>query len=518
MSEAQPPTEFLPIFNPANYPDDARNSIGGGGGAGSYVNFPTAQGTETFPGGVVWGDGSYTNSAYPPTQVDSASNSYNQIYWSYWPYSGGSGWTEKSNGLKAGYAWFFCYAGSMTSPGYAVSTPTIGYCLDQYAGGTDAPSPGSNTGVYIMVSNYPRAPFPASNSASYDVLCNAFTAYDSNGFLFVDCSVDGKIVAVTDSRGIYPIIASADFGSSVIETPFTAPIIYPGVRVYPQGLQVSNTGQFVVSSLLSPENLTDSQPYGQINVYQSTEFGANPGVILTIPNVMDYFYKNIGPPDDWQPMQNVFSGIAQSKNGRVICVPYTTGAGSGFKYGEQINAYISTDYGRTFELRERLFWYGGYTNGWPITQCIAISGNGQYIYIGGMKNNRFSTSTGGFLIYSSDYGATFQSAQTLTFASPSTYADVVAETNWVRCTDSGLGVIAGKSVTDGSNTTIYYSTQGGKSMQTYYSGGAAQKFFNVFMNGSGQTIGATVVGANGPNGGYPGGSSEGLPVINNYGL
>ncbi len=63
MSEAQPPTEQLPIFNPVNFPDSSPAGIGGGGGSGSYLNFPVAQGIENFPSGITYGDGTYQNSA-----------------------------------------------------------------------------------------------------------------------------------------------------------------------------------------------------------------------------------------------------------------------------------------------------------------------------------------------------------------------------------------------------------------------------------------------------------------------
>ncbi len=52
MSNAPPPTEVLSIFNPVNY-----------GGEAADLSFPTAQGTETFPNGVYWGDGTFQNSA-----------------------------------------------------------------------------------------------------------------------------------------------------------------------------------------------------------------------------------------------------------------------------------------------------------------------------------------------------------------------------------------------------------------------------------------------------------------------
>jgi len=52
MSNAPAPTENLSIFNPANF-----------GGEAADLAFPTAQGTETFPNGVYWGDGTFQNSS-----------------------------------------------------------------------------------------------------------------------------------------------------------------------------------------------------------------------------------------------------------------------------------------------------------------------------------------------------------------------------------------------------------------------------------------------------------------------
>jgi len=91
MSEASPPSEFLPIFNPANFPGTTPSGIGSGGGGGGApsLNFPTAQGTETFPNGIIFGDGTYTNSAplfqnyrYNFDYVNSNSNPLTSGYYS----------------------------------------------------------------------------------------------------------------------------------------------------------------------------------------------------------------------------------------------------------------------------------------------------------------------------------------------------------------------------------------------------------------------------------------------------
>ncbi len=57
MSDDQPPSEQLPIFNPVNFKGTSNQSL----------NYPIAQGVETFPGGIVFGDGSFQNTAAPST-------------------------------------------------------------------------------------------------------------------------------------------------------------------------------------------------------------------------------------------------------------------------------------------------------------------------------------------------------------------------------------------------------------------------------------------------------------------
>ncbi len=57
MSEAPPPIENLPIFNTPNF-----SSVPLSNNA-NKINFPTAQGMLTLPHGVVWGDGTYQNTA-----------------------------------------------------------------------------------------------------------------------------------------------------------------------------------------------------------------------------------------------------------------------------------------------------------------------------------------------------------------------------------------------------------------------------------------------------------------------
>ena len=58
MSNQPKPTELLSIFNPANYTGEAAD-----------LSFPTAQGIETFPYGVFWGNGDYQNSYTPGNLV-----------------------------------------------------------------------------------------------------------------------------------------------------------------------------------------------------------------------------------------------------------------------------------------------------------------------------------------------------------------------------------------------------------------------------------------------------------------
>ncbi len=54
MSQQPKPYEALNVFNPVNYPGDAGSD---------KLNFSVAQGTETFPNGIILGDGTYLNSA-----------------------------------------------------------------------------------------------------------------------------------------------------------------------------------------------------------------------------------------------------------------------------------------------------------------------------------------------------------------------------------------------------------------------------------------------------------------------
>ncbi len=57
MSEYPPPRQPSSVYNSLDY------TTFGSGGSSNSLNFPLAQGTETMGFGVVWGDGSYQNSA-----------------------------------------------------------------------------------------------------------------------------------------------------------------------------------------------------------------------------------------------------------------------------------------------------------------------------------------------------------------------------------------------------------------------------------------------------------------------
>ncbi len=57
MSEYPPPRQPSSVYNSLDY------TTFGSGGSSSSLNYPLAQGTETMGFGVVWGDGSYQNSA-----------------------------------------------------------------------------------------------------------------------------------------------------------------------------------------------------------------------------------------------------------------------------------------------------------------------------------------------------------------------------------------------------------------------------------------------------------------------
>jgi hypothetical protein len=55
MSKQPQPYDKLGIFNPANFAGKGIN----------FLDYPVAQGTETFPNGVIFGDGTYQNTAFP---------------------------------------------------------------------------------------------------------------------------------------------------------------------------------------------------------------------------------------------------------------------------------------------------------------------------------------------------------------------------------------------------------------------------------------------------------------------
>jgi len=57
MSNQAKPYEELDIYNSVNYPSSSVSA--------TLLDFPVAQGTETLPYGVIWGDGTYQNSANP---------------------------------------------------------------------------------------------------------------------------------------------------------------------------------------------------------------------------------------------------------------------------------------------------------------------------------------------------------------------------------------------------------------------------------------------------------------------
>lgn len=54
MSNQQPPSELLPVFNTTNFPSTLTNT---------YVTYPVAQGLETFPNGIKFGDGTVMTTA-----------------------------------------------------------------------------------------------------------------------------------------------------------------------------------------------------------------------------------------------------------------------------------------------------------------------------------------------------------------------------------------------------------------------------------------------------------------------
>ena len=55
MSNQAKPYEELDVFNPTNFPSSSRNP--------NSLDYPVAQGVQSMIYGVIWGDGTYQNSA-----------------------------------------------------------------------------------------------------------------------------------------------------------------------------------------------------------------------------------------------------------------------------------------------------------------------------------------------------------------------------------------------------------------------------------------------------------------------
>jgi len=552
MSEAQPPTEFLPIFNPANYPDDSRNGIGGGGGAGSYVNFPTAQGTETFPAGVVWGDGSYQNSADTPLEDNTQVIQYTQPYWAYWPTpNGGTGFVLKnSQGAQALSAWYLCYAASALSYGAAGGDVTIGYYVDMYqpydaVAGYYCPT----KNPYLMVSVYPRAnqymsPSSTPGSISYqasnvDPELTCFTPYNSKGFFQIDCSSDGKYVGVLPyqnpySAGLanYPLgviaqinMTNANQGTIIQD----ATISLPANETYiPQTIQISATGKFITVCQMQINFQTGNPgnppyPLYPIVLYQSKDYGATYDLIKTFENNLGVltFYTPTNPaptgaqanranPPYPAPNLGIQAPHAQSKNGRILCVAYCNTVNLA-SYSDGMKVAVSNDFGRTWTeqvalpvLTTDLTTSNPLTYPeWYVPTSIAMSSTGQMIYISTCIDNGKDQVTApnvnkGTLIYSNDYGVTWQHTKYVPIPTsyPYTFLNIYENLGFVRCTASGQGFIAAPSTTSaGPNYAYYNGTQGGAvCMQTLtgsppFASSAIYNWFNMFMDGStGQSI------------------------------
>ena len=547
MSEAQPPTEFLPIFNPANYPDDARNQ-----GVGSYVNFPTAQGKVILPEGVVWGDGSSTNSADAPLEDNTQVIQYTQTYWPFYPSPyGGTGFALKDQGTRALSAWYLCYAASavgfgastQNSNGHSGWNMTIGYYVDMYQPYDAVTGYYCTTkNPYLMVSVYPRANNymnPSSTptnityqGSNYDPELTCFVSYNSKGFFQIDCSSDGKYVGVLPyqnpySAGIanYPlgVIAQINMTNSSQGTIIQdATISLPASETYiPQTIQVSATGKFITVCQMQinfQTGNTGGGPYDlfPIVVYQSKDYGATYDLIKTFDNNLGVltFYTPTNPapsgaqanrtnPPYPAPNLGIQAPHAQSKNGRILCVAYVNAA-SGQAYSDGMIVAVSNDFGRTFIEQVALpFLSTDLTTGNPLAQpewyvptSISMSTTGQMIYISTCIDNGYDQSlhpivNKGTLIYSNDYGVSWQQTNLATpNVNPFTFAPVYQNLGWVRCNASGQTFIAGPSSTNNTALTDYdwiYGNQGGQFALSTQAG--QYDWFNMFFDGStGQSV------------------------------
>jgi hypothetical protein len=177
-------------------------------------------------------------------------------------------------------------------------------------------------------------------------------------------------------------------------------------------------------------------------IYKSSNYGASFTEITNLP-----YYNGIGEPT----IKGLFSGTAISNDGQYQYITSTLNSSLAPSSGSYGYVWRSTDYGVTWTRIERL--------SYDSALSVAISSTGQYVSygIGG------GTFAGGFLKYSSDYGATFNIAN----IGGGTNANVI---NVSMSSTGGTQVVALNGGSYGTTYAYAKSTDAGANFTVYGTG------------------------------------------------
>jgi hypothetical protein len=218
MSEAQPPVEDLVVFNAENFRD--AQPVSSLTSDPSKLDFPVAQGTETFPNGIIFGDGTSMNSA---------------------------AWTNKTT-PKYSYG------------GYPAQTLNIGSAIP-YGDSASfvinaAPSDGAATfepGKYVVITelivNGANTGGTAANFAASETitLTERISITDSTGAK-PGFGIPG-MPTMTVNRGCYyqasPLISGVNFPAVIMEGIVTIPVGYDQISITIIGASSNQTGGVV---------------------------------------------------------------------------------------------------------------------------------------------------------------------------------------------------------------------------------------------------------------------------------
>ncbi len=218
MAESQPPVEDLVVFNAENFRDAQPSSSTTSDS--SKLDFPVAQGTETFPNGIIFGDGTSMNSA---------------------------AWTNKTT-PKYQYGG---YPAQSLSIGSTIPySDTASFVIQA------APSDGAatfETGKYVVITellvNGANTGGTAANFAASETitLTERIAITDSTGAK-AGFDIPG-MPSLTVNRGCFyqasPLISGINFPAQVMEGIVTIPTGYDQISIYILGSSSNQSGGVV---------------------------------------------------------------------------------------------------------------------------------------------------------------------------------------------------------------------------------------------------------------------------------